>query len=125
VIFVVAILTLALAAAAAVSILRWRARRRTAYTPIPLVFPMNSGIAWESTMSPVQVQPAEPAPPSSFAPPAAPPVRASGERSGSMPLSVDRDSQVPATSETVRFVRPTTPATRRSGSCASLASSRI
>jgi pSer/pThr/pTyr-binding forkhead associated (FHA) protein len=37
----------------------------------------------------------------------APPVRAIGERSVGIPMSVDGDSQVPATSETVRFVRPT------------------
>lgn len=104
--FVVAILIIALAAAAAVSIMRWRAGRRSAYAPIPLVFPMNSGIAWEQTMSAAPWPTAEPAPPSSFAPPVAP-VRPAGERSASAPLSVDRDSQVPATSETVRFVRPT------------------
>jgi len=50
---------------------------------------------------------ADPTPPSSFAPPAAAPVRPAGERPASAPLAVDRDSQVPATSETVRFVRPT------------------
>lgn len=106
-IFVVAILILAMAAAAAVSIIRWRAGRRTAYTPIPLVFPMNSGIAWESTMSAAPPPPTAPTAPSSFAPPAGAPVRASEVRSASMPLSVDRDSQVPVNSETVRFVRPT------------------
>lgn len=106
-IFAVAILILAMAAAAAVSIMRWRAGRRTGYTPIPLVFPMNSGIAWESTMSAAPPQTAVPTPPSSFAPPTGAPIRASDSRSASMPLSVDRESQVPATSETVRFVRPT------------------
>lgn len=105
-IFVVAVLVLAVAAAAAVALMRWRAARRTRYTPIPLVFPMNSGIAWESTMSAAPAQAPNPAPPSSFAPPAAPPVRAMGERQVGVPLTVDRDSQVAATSETVRFVRP-------------------
>jgi len=108
VIFVVAILVLAVAAAAAVSIVRWRAGRRTAYAPIPLVFPMNSGIAWETSMSAPQVQTLEPKPASSFAPPvASPPVRTVGDRAVEIPMSVDRESQVPATSETVRFVRPT------------------
>jgi uncharacterized protein affecting Mg2+/Co2+ transport len=107
VIFVYAILILALAAAAVVLIRRWRAGRRIAYTPIPLVFPMNSaGIAWESTMS-AAPWPTEPTPPSSFAPPAGTPARPAENRTSSMPMSVDRDSQVPATSETVRFVRPT------------------
>jgi hypothetical protein len=110
VIYVVAVLLLAVAGAAAVSFVRWRASRRTAYTPIPLVFPMNSGIAWESTMSaqPLQqAQPAEPAPMSSFAPPPpALPRRGLGERAVGIPMSVDSDNQTPATSETVRFIRP-------------------
>jgi hypothetical protein len=107
-----AILMLAVAAVAAVSIMRWRAGRRTAYVPIPLIFPMNRGIAWESTMSPPQVTPPPPAQApeprgeSSFAPPAAPPYRPVGDRSVNIPMSMDGD-QVPATSETVRFVRPT------------------
>lgn len=106
-IIVVAVLALALAAAALVSFIRWRAGRRTTYTPIPLVFPMNSGIAWESTMSAAPPQKAEPTPMTSFAPPLVPPMRAVGERSMNIPMSVDSDSEVPATSETVRFVRPT------------------
>ena len=116
-IFVVVVLLLALAFAAAVSFKRWRAGRRTTYTPIPLVFPMNSGIAWETTMSAFPVQTVEPAPPvqapppdptSSFAPPAPPTVnRPLGERPVNVPMSVDGDSQVPVNSETVRFVRPT------------------
>lgn len=106
--FVVAILVIALAAAAAVFVMRWRAGRRTAYAPIPLVFPMDSkGIAWESTMSAAPLPAAVPTPPSSFAPPAGAPYRAPRESPAGMPLSVDRDSQVPASSETVRFVRPT------------------
>lgn len=105
-IFVIAVLVLALAAGAAVYIARRRAGRRTAYTPIPLVFPMNSGIAWESTMSATRPQSVAPAPPSTFAPPAAAPTRVASDRSASMPLTVEPDSQVPATSETVRFVRP-------------------
>jgi uncharacterized protein affecting Mg2+/Co2+ transport len=106
VILVVAVLVLAVAAAAAVSIMRWRAGRSTGYAPIPLVFPMNSGIAWESTMSAPPPETVEPAPESRFAPPVAPPVRTIGERSVGIPMSVDGDSQVPVTSETVRFVRP-------------------
>lgn len=107
------ILVLAVAVVAAVSIMRWRAGQRTAYTPIPLVFPMNRGIAWEATMSPPRdmsgppVQTVEPRVESSFAPPAvAPQYRPGGERSVEIPMSMDGD-QVPATSETVRFVRPT------------------
>jgi pSer/pThr/pTyr-binding forkhead associated (FHA) protein len=106
VIFVVAILILVIAAATPVALKRWRAGRRTAYTPIPLVFPMNSGIAWETSMSAPPAEAAEPSAPSSFAPPAGASARNSGERSVNIPLSVDRDSQVAATSETVRFVRP-------------------
>ena len=111
-IFVVAVLLLAVAAAAAVSYMRWRASRHTAYTPIPLVFPMNAGIAWESTLSappPVQAA-AEPEPMSSFAPPPPPPpvapMRRQGDRSVSIPTMVDGNGQSAATSETVRFVRP-------------------
>jgi hypothetical protein len=108
VIFAVAVLVLIIAAAAAVSIMRWRAGRSTGYAPIPLVFPMNSGIAWETSMSAPPVQTVETRPESSFAPPAAaPPVRTMGDRSVNLPMSVDGDNQIPATSETVRFVRPT------------------
>lgn len=106
------IVVLAAAVVAGIAIMRWRASQRTAYTPIPLVFPMNKGIAWESTLAP----PEPPAPPpparpdtrsaSSFAPPAAPsPFRPPAERPIDIPMSMDGD-QVPATSETVRFVRP-------------------
>ena len=105
VIFVVAVLLLAVAAAAAVSYKRWRHGQRTAYTPIPLVFPMNAGIEWESTLSAAPERPAEP--PRSFAPPPQPSTRRGmGERSVNIPMSVDSDGQSPATSETVRFVRP-------------------
>jgi hypothetical protein len=112
--FLVAVLVLAVAAAAAVSIKRWRASRQTGYAPIPLVFPMNAGISWETSMSAPQVQ-VEPSPASSFAPPpmptmrpqSAPQVRSMGDRSMHIPMSLDGDGQVPATSETVRFVRPT------------------
>jgi len=105
--FVLVVLVLALAVAAAVSFRRWRAGRRTTYTPIPLVFPMNSGIAWESTMSAPPVQSVEPRSTSSFAPPpVAMPSPDGRERSVDIPMSVDRDGQVPATSETVRFIRP-------------------
>jgi uncharacterized protein affecting Mg2+/Co2+ transport len=113
VIFFVAILVLAVAAVAAVFIMRWRAGRRTTYAPIPLIFPMNAGISWETSMSapPQPAQPLEPFEASSFAPPqvappAAPPIRSMGERSIGVPMSIDGDGQGAATSETVRFVRP-------------------
>jgi hypothetical protein len=106
VIFVVAVLLLAVAAAAAVSYMRWRRSQRTAYTPIPLVFPMNAGIEWESTLSADPERLAE-TPPMSFAPPPTPATRrGTGERFVNIPMSVDRDGQGPATSETVRFIRP-------------------
>jgi hypothetical protein len=112
VIFVVALLLIAVAAAACVSIVRWRAGRRRAYAPIPLVFPMNAGIVWETALSAASAQRDEPQPPSSFAPPAsetAPATagRSIGERMVNIPVTADGGSQVPATSETVRFVRPT------------------
>ena len=73
---------------------------------------MNAGIAWETSMSAPPVQTLEPNPASRFAPPpvappVAPPVRSVGERSINIPTSIDGDGQVAATSETVRFVRPT------------------
>ena len=112
-IFVVAVLLLAVAAAATVFYRRWRASRHITYTPIPLVFPTNSsGIDWASSMSPTQGQSANSQPESSFAPPPPPPPpagqpgRMSSERQAGIPLTVDSDSQVPATSETVRFIRP-------------------
>ena len=108
-IFVVAVLVIAAAVAATVSFVRWRAGRRTAYAPIPLVFPMNSGIAWESTLSAPQA-PASPgqAPETSFAPPMPPAAtpRMGNERTVGIPTSMDGDGQVSATSETVRFQRP-------------------
>jgi hypothetical protein len=117
VIFVVAVVVIAAAVAATVSYLRWRAGRRTAYSPIPLVFPMNSGIAWESALSAREAPPAPSQAPvqgaghapavSSFAPPVttAVPPRAN-ERTIGIPTTVDGESQVSATSETVRFQRP-------------------
>jgi hypothetical protein len=113
VIFVVTVLVIAAAVAATVYFVRWRAGRRTTYSPIPLVFPMNSGIAWESTLS-AQQAPAAPgqapgqAPVSSFAPPMAPavPTRTTSERTIGIPATVDSENQVSATSETVRFQRP-------------------
>jgi hypothetical protein len=106
------ILVLAVAVVAAISIMRWRARQQTGYTPIPLVFPQNKGIDWESTLAPPKVTPAPPSPTvdprtqSSFAPPPAQPsYRPAAERPVDIPTSMDGD-QVPATSETVRFVRP-------------------
>ena len=106
------ILVLAVAVVAAVSIMRWRAGRRTGYTPIPLVFPQNKGIVWESTLAPPEASPAPPAQrvdprsASSFAPPSAQPsYRPGSERPIDLPMSMDGD-QIPATSETVRFVRP-------------------
>jgi len=112
VIFVVAVVVIAAAVVATVSYLRWRAGRRTAYSPIPLVFPMNSGIAWESTLSAPEA-PQSPgqapvqAPVSSFAPPVTTlvPPRAN-ERTIGIPMTSDSESQVSATSETVRFQRP-------------------
>ena len=119
-IFVVAVVVIAAAVAATVWHLRLRAGRRTAYSPIPLVFPMNSGIAWESALSAREVAPAPgqaPAPAagqaagqpqvSSFAPP----VTTTGspranERTIGIPTTMDTESQVSATSETVRFQRP-------------------
>jgi hypothetical protein len=118
VIFVVAVVVIAAAVVATVSYLRWRAGRRTAYSPIPLVFPMNSGIAWESTLSaqgmpqapgqaPAQAPAPVQAPVSSFAPPVTTlvPPRAN-ERTIGIPTTLDGESQVSATSETVRFQRP-------------------
>ena len=104
------ILVLAVAAVAAVFIMRRRAGQRTGYTPIPLVFPTNKGIAWESTLAPPGAPSAAPTvaprPESSFAPP---PVqrayRPAADRPVDIPMSMDGD-QVPVTSETVRFVRP-------------------
>jgi len=108
VIFVVAVVLIAAAVAATVSFVRWRAGRHTGYAPIPLVFPMGPGIAWESTLSAPKAQ-ATPgqAPASSFAPPMAAPApqRAAGDRSVSIPMTVDTETQVSATSETVRFQR--------------------
>ena len=106
------ILVLAVAIVAAVSIMRWRAGQRRGYTPIPLVFPMNKGIAWESTLAPPDSPLAPPAPTAnprseaSFAPPSPQTsYRPAAERPVDIPTSMDGD-QVPATSETVRFVRP-------------------
>jgi hypothetical protein len=109
VIYAVALLLLAVVAAAAVSIKRWRAARGAAYAPIPLVFPMNSGIAWETTYSGQPVQAVGPeAAPNKFAPPAAvqPPTRSARERSVDIPLSMDSENLVPVSAETVRFHRP-------------------
>ncbi|MDB4881564.1 MAG: Forkhead-associated protein [Gemmatimonadetes bacterium] len=114
---VVAVLLLAVAAAASVSLFRWRAERRAAHAPIPLIFPMNAGIAWESTYSAQPVAPPvrtveapvdESTFESTFAPPIiTEPVRTASERPVSIPLSADRDSLVPVGNETVRFHRPT------------------
>ena len=65
--------------------------------------------------APPPVQTLDPNPVSRFAPPSvapqaapfAPPARTVTERSIGVPMSFEGDSQVPATSETVRFVRPT------------------
>jgi pSer/pThr/pTyr-binding forkhead associated (FHA) protein len=113
VIFVVAVVLIVAAAAATVSVVRWRAGRRTAYAPIPLVFPMNAGIAWESTLSAQPAQSAQPAAShpgqSSFAPPVSTSTstsRSSADRSVGIPMTVDSENQIAATSETVRFQRP-------------------
>jgi hypothetical protein len=109
VIYVVAVLLLAVLAAATVSILRWRAERRANYAPIPLVFPMNSGIAWDSALSSKPGQATQATTPfTSFAPPVADiPAPRVEERPNELPLTADRESQVPLNSETVRFQRPT------------------
>jgi len=127
VILVVAVLLLAVAAAASVFVLRWRAERRAAYQPIPLVFPMNAGIDWTQTLSAPPVETVAPPPsapaPKTFAPPAElrAPMRAIPQRAGGdgqradssandrpvgIPFVVDSENLTPATSETVRFVRP-------------------
>jgi hypothetical protein len=109
VIFVVAVVVIAAAAVATMAFVRWRAGRRTAYAPIPLVFPMNAGIAWESTLSAQEAQPVPgEAPVSSFAPPVSTTVtpRVANERSIAIPTTVDTETQVSATSETIRFQRP-------------------
>jgi len=113
VIFVVAVVLIVAAVAATVSFVRWRVGRHAKYAPIPLVFPMNSGIAWESTLSAkgaIQTPGQAPgqAPVSSFAPPVstAVPARSANERSIGIPTTADTESQVAATSETVRFQRP-------------------
>jgi hypothetical protein len=109
VIFVVAVVLIAAAVAFTVFLVRWRAGRRTAYAPIPLVFPMNAGIAWESTLSAQQGQssPGQ-APAASFAPPMTTAVtqRVASDRPVGIPTNVDSESMVSATSETVRFQRP-------------------
>jgi len=111
VIFVVAVVVIVAAVAATVSFVRWRAGRRTAYAPLPLVFPMNSGIACESTLSAQDTTPGQApvqTPVSSFAPPTSVvlPPRVANERMIGIPTGVDGDGQVSATSETVRFQRP-------------------
>ncbi|HUS21725.1 MAG TPA: FHA domain-containing protein [Aeromicrobium sp.] len=109
-IFVVAVLLIAVAAAATVFYRRWRAGPRIAYTPIPLVFPMNAGIDWDSSMTGPPPEPPRPqSTTSSFAPPPPPtaqPARTVGERSMGIPITLDGENPVAATSETVRFVRP-------------------
>jgi hypothetical protein len=106
VITAIVVLVIALVLVATGSIIRWRRSRRTAYTPIPLVFPMNSGIEWESTLSgPAPAPVAEPERAvSSFAPPAA--TRMPAERAVGFQTSLDGEDGVAATSETVRFQRP-------------------
>jgi hypothetical protein len=110
VIFVVAVVLIAAAVALTVSFVRWRAGRRTAYAPIPLVFPMNStGIAWESTLGAPSAPPAPgQAAAASFAPPTAVPVppRAAVDRAVGITTSTDTESLASATSETIRFQRP-------------------
>jgi hypothetical protein len=104
-IYVVAVLLIAVAAAATVSILRWRAERRAAYAPIPLVFPMNSGIAWDTAIPTAPVQTLEPT--RSFTSFGSPSANGNGNSSDvEVPLSVDRERQVPLNSDTIRFERP-------------------
>ena len=104
----IVLLSIALALVAIGALVRWRRGRRTAYTPIPLVFPMNAGIAWETTMSAPPVETVEPAAaPVSFAPPETVAPRVAPDRNISVPVTIEGDSPAPATSETVRFHRPT------------------
>jgi hypothetical protein len=104
----IVLLSIALALVAIGALVRWRRGRRTAYAPIPLVFPMNSGIAWESTLSAEPVETVEPpAVTSSFAPPPPAAPRTVPERNIGVPVVVEGDNPAPATSETVRFQRPT------------------
>lgn len=101
----IVVLVIALALVALGSVIRWRRARRTVYAPIPLVFPMNSGIEWESTLSAPAASPPEPERvASSFAPPTA--TRIPSERAVGLPTSLDSEDGVAATSETVRFQRP-------------------
>jgi len=106
VILAVAVVLIAAAVALTVAFVRWRAGRRTAYAPIPLVFPMNStGIAWESTLRAPSAPPAPvQAPASSFAPPANPYV--GGDWAVPISTTADSEGLAAATSETVRFQRP-------------------
>ncbi|MEO8561883.1 MAG: FHA domain-containing protein [bacterium] len=107
-IYVVAVLLFAVLAAATVSLVRWRAERRAAHAPIPLVFPMNSGIAWDSALSAAPPHPMEPSRSfTSFGSPIeiVPAPRESDDRAADVPLRMDRE-QAPLNSETVRFQRP-------------------
>jgi hypothetical protein len=105
VIAAIVVLVIALALVALGSVIRWRRARRTVYAPIPLVFPMNSGIEWESTLSAPAASPPEPERvASSVAPPTA--TRIPSERAVGLPTSLDSEDGVAATSETVRFQRP-------------------
>ena len=110
---VVAVLLLAVAAAASVYIVRRRAERRSSYAPIPLIFPMNSGIAWETTFATPPARGSSQAVDSSrdastFAPPPTPgpATRGPSERPVDIPLTADHESLVPIGTETVRFRRP-------------------
>jgi hypothetical protein len=104
----IVLLSIALALVAIGALVRWRRGRRTAYTPIPLVFPMNAGIAWESTLSAEPVETAEPpAAASSFAPPQTVVPRSTPERNIGVPVTVEGTNPAPPTSETIRFQRPT------------------
>jgi hypothetical protein len=70
---------------------------------------MNSGIAWDSALSSKPGQATQATTPfTSFAPPVADiPAPRVEERPNELPLTADRESQVPLNSETVRFQRPT------------------
>lgn len=106
-IYVVAVLLFAVLAAATVSIVRWRAERRARHAPIPLVFPMNSGIAWDTALSAPPVHPGEPSRSfSSFSAPIeiVPAPRLTDDRAVDVPVSVDREQTL--NSETIRFQRP-------------------
>lgn len=124
----VVVLLLAVAAAASVLLLfRWRSERRDAAATIPLVFPMNAGITWQSSGDvATEVERPMPGPPrpadfdtaatpphsrasiSSFEPKpngTTPPVR---KERREPPVTIEDPDEDPLSSgATIRFTRPT------------------